>query len=318
MPKVSVIIPTYNRCNVLERAIQSLLNQTFQDFELFIVDDHSSDDTHKVVAAIDDARIKYIRHESNKGAAAARNTGIRNTSCEYIAFLDDDDEWLPEKLGLQLALLESSPPEVGGVYTGYESVDSFSGKILHISRPVHTGNIYNALLVNNCIGSPSTILLKRVCFDVAGCFDENVPPFEDYDLWIRIAKYFQFYCIPSPLYRYYLNNVKISNNTEALDKGLSVMLKKYEASLIKSRRFYSKYYLKLGILYCFDSNLKNGWKSYIKAIRLYPFEVRNYYNLFISFLGPKIFKFLKEIKPKFSQRLRRLRFRSPHRPLSAT
>ena len=236
MPKVSVIIPTYNRCNVLERAIQSLLNQTFQDFELFIVDDHSSDDTHKVVAAIDDARIKYIRHGSNKGAAAARNTGIRNTSCEYIAFLDDDDEWLPEKLGLQLALLESSPPEVGGVYTGYESVDSFSGKILHISRPVHTGNIYNALLVNNCIGSTSTILLRRICFDVAGCFDENLPSFEDYDLWIRIAKYFQFHCISSSLYRYYVHNIKLTNNPVSLDKGLSVMLKRYGANFIKSRR----------------------------------------------------------------------------------
>ena len=298
MPRVSVIIPTYNRCNMLEQAIQSVLNQTFQDFELLIVDDHSSDDTHKVVAAIDDARIKYIRHESNKGAAAARNTGIRNASCAYIAFLDDDDEWLPEKLGLQLALLESSPLEVGGVYTGYESVDSFSGKILHISRPGHTGNIYNTLLINNCIGSTSSLLLKRVCFDVAGCFDENLPNFEDWDLCIRIAKYFQFYCIPNPLYKYYVHNVKLSNNPEELDKGIFIMLKRYGNYSIISRRIYSAHYLRIGVLYCFNSNLKNGWKSYIKAIKLYPFEIRNYFNLFISFFGPKSFKFLKNLKSK--------------------
>ena len=287
MPRVSVIIPTYNRCNVLGRAIRSILNQTFQDFELFIVDDHSSDDTHKVVAAIDDARIKYIRHESNKGAAAARNTGIRNSSCAYIAFLDDDDEWLPEKLGLQLALLESSPPGVGGVYTGYESVDSLSGKILHISKPVHTGNIYNTLFVNNCIGSTSSILLKRVCFEVAGYFDENLPNFEDCDLWIRIAKYFQFYCIPNPLYRYYIHDVKLSNDPEELYKGISIMLKRYGNNSIISRRHYSAHYLRIGVLYCFNSNLKKGWKSYIKAIKLYPFEIRNYFNLFISFLGQR-------------------------------
>ena len=299
MPRVSVIIPTYNRCNVLERAIRSVLDQTFQDFELLIIDDHSSDDPHKVIEAIDDARIKYIRHESNKGPSAARNTGIRNSSCAYIAFLDDDDEWLPEKLGLQLALLESSPLEIGGVYTGYESVDSFSGKILHISRPIHTGNIYNILLINNCIGSTSTILLKRVCFEVAGSFDENLSNFEDYDLWIRIAKYFQFYYIPSPLYRYYVNNVKISNNPEYLDKCISIMLQRYGNNSIRSRRTYSAYYLKIGVLYCFNSNIRNGWKSYIKAIKLYPFEIRNYFNLFISFLGPKSFKCLKNLRQYF-------------------
>jgi Glycosyltransferase like family 2 len=160
------------------------------------------------------------------------------------------------------------------------------------------------LLVDNCIGSPSTILLKRACFDIAGCFDESLSNFEDYDLWIRIAKYFQFYCIPSPLYSYYIHNIKLTNNPVSLDHGLSVMLKRYGSNSIKSKKFYSRYYLKLGILYCFDKNLKNGWKSYLKAIRLYPFEIRNYYNLLISFFGPRLFRFLKEVKPKFSERLK--------------
>ena len=169
---------------------------------------------------------------------------------------------------------------------------------MHISRPVHTGNIYNTLLVNNCIGSTSTILLKRVCFDVAGCFDENLPNFEDWDLCIRIAKYFQFYCIPNPLYKYYVHNVKLSNNPEELDKGIFMMLRRYGNDSVISRRIYSAHYLRIGVLYCFNSNLKNGWKSYIKAIRLYPFEIRNYFNLFISFFGPKSFKFLKNLKSK--------------------
>src|SRR5258705_10332336 len=110
MPKVSVIIPTYNRAECLRSAITNVLNQTFQDFEIVVVDDSSQDHTREVVNSLDDKRIKYIRHERNKGVAAARNTGVSNAKGDYIAFLDDDDEWFPEKLKKQCAVLEASSP----------------------------------------------------------------------------------------------------------------------------------------------------------------------------------------------------------------
>src|ERR1700737_4457090 len=119
MPKVSVIIPTYNRAELLRSAIISVLTQIFQDFEVIVVDDASRDNTQNVVHSFNDRRIRYIRNGMNKGDAVARNVGITNSSCEYIAFLDDDDEWLPEKLEKQINLLENSSPNVGVVHTGH-------------------------------------------------------------------------------------------------------------------------------------------------------------------------------------------------------
>ena len=120
-PTVSVIIPTYNRAKLLPRAIKSVLNQTFKDFEVIIVDDGSTDNTEEVINEFQkhNKRIKYIRHEKNKGAAAARNTGIKIAQGEYIAFQDSDDEWLPNKLEKQMEIFESAPAEIGVVYTDY-------------------------------------------------------------------------------------------------------------------------------------------------------------------------------------------------------
>src|SRR5262245_7479203 len=119
MPKVSVIVPTRDRAEYLRVAITSVLSQTFQDFELIVVDDASAENNFEVISSFHDDRIKFIRHETRKGGSAARNTGIINSSCDYIAFLDDDDEWFPDKIAKQIHLLHSSPPDVGCIYTGY-------------------------------------------------------------------------------------------------------------------------------------------------------------------------------------------------------
>src|ERR687886_939602 len=128
MPKVSVIIPTHNRAAFLHSAITSVLNQTFQDLEIIIIDDASKDHTREVIANFNDTRIKVIHNQVSKGAAGARNIAIMNSSCEYIAFLDDDDEWLPEKLKIQVCLLDHSLPEVGGVCTSCFIIDKANGK----------------------------------------------------------------------------------------------------------------------------------------------------------------------------------------------
>ena len=129
MPKVSVIIPTHDRAEYLGVAIASVLNQTFQDFELIVVDDASVEDNLGVIASFHDDRIKFFRHQTRKGGSAARNTGIANSKCDYIAFLDDDDEWFPDKLAQQMAILLASPSDVGCIYTGYVTVDKSTGEI---------------------------------------------------------------------------------------------------------------------------------------------------------------------------------------------
>src|SRR5438034_8399752 len=120
MSRVSVIIPTYNRARYLSDAIRSVVNQTFQDFEIIVIDDCSQDQTRIATDSFKDQRIKYLTHDSNRGEAAARNTGIQKSTGSYIAFLDDDDQWAPEKLQLQIQIFEQSATKVGLVYCGYE------------------------------------------------------------------------------------------------------------------------------------------------------------------------------------------------------
>lgn len=128
-PRVSVIISTYDRAALLPRAVNSVLAQTFSDYELIIVDDCSSDDTQEVIAEFTDPRIRSVRHKENRGLPASRNTGVRNAKGEYIAFLDDDDEYTPERLSLQVSRFEAASPAVGLVYGWMDKVDDSTGHI---------------------------------------------------------------------------------------------------------------------------------------------------------------------------------------------
>ncbi len=308
MPKVSVIIPTHNRAEFLCSAIISVLNQTFQDFEIIVVDDASMDNTHEVVSSFNDKRIKYMRHEINKGASAARNTGIKNSSSDYIAFLDDDDEWLAEKLEMQISLLEKTPPKVGVVYTGYVIVDRASGQIIYQRISTKKGDIFNEMLIENVIGATPSVLLRKECFNKVGLFDENLSTFEDWDMWIRISKEFHFECIKEVLVKCYFHDKdKLTVNVEALSKGIEVMFKKYgHLSAFKKTLSYS--YLRLGVLLCYNKNTKKGREAFLKAIRLYPFEIRHYFNLGLSLLGVGAFRGLKRNKNELiaSLRLRKI------------
>jgi glycosyltransferase involved in cell wall biosynthesis len=154
------------------RAIKSVLEQSFTDFELIVVDDASMDETQQLLAEIKDTRIKIIRHEKNKGAPAARNTGIKASIGEYIGFLDDDDEWLPEKLEKQLKLFKTSGNEVGLIYGGFYFVSEKNNRILSEVMPEKKGSLFSVVLRRNILGSP-TPLIKRYCFDKAGLFDET-------------------------------------------------------------------------------------------------------------------------------------------------
>src|SRR4029079_19216092 len=128
-PSTSVIIPTFNRADCIGAAVSSVLNQTFQDFEIFVVDDGSHDNTQEVVCGFNYSRIKYQSQKKNTGCAGSRNIAVRSSNANYIAFLDDDDEWLPEKLQKQVSFLETSSPEVAGVHTGCFLVEKETGRM---------------------------------------------------------------------------------------------------------------------------------------------------------------------------------------------
>ncbi|MEP9410713.1 MAG: glycosyltransferase family 2 protein [Candidatus Brocadia sp.] len=299
MPKVSVVIPTYNRPEFLSSAIASVLNQTFQDFEIIVVDDGSKDNTPEVVNRLNNKKIKYIRNEINKGEAGARNTGIMNSNSEYIAFLDDDDEWLPEKLALQVDLLKNSPTKVGVVYTGYIEVDKTSRKILQKIFPIKRGYIHRDLFIKNYVGVPSTVIVRRICFERIGLFDGNVVYPTDYDMWIRLSKEFHFEYIKKPLVKYYIHKNTISSNYEIRIQGIKVMLERYSNIYYSNCKAHSQYLIRLGILYCCNGSAGKGRESFLKAIRLYPFDVRNYIFLGLSLLGTNNFRRLQNFMKRF-------------------
>ena len=187
-PKVSVIITTYNRADLLPRAVNSVLSQTYADFELIIVDDCSSDNIQSVVADFSDPRVRSIRHERNRGLSAARNTGLERARGEYIAFLDDDDEYLPCKLEDQVALLDASSPDVGLVYGWSNWIDDSSGRVMESDRRAMQGYIFDEALGMNGPSSPPTWLIRSSAIRGVGGFDENVHFHEDRVLLCRIAQ----------------------------------------------------------------------------------------------------------------------------------
>lgn len=209
-PTVSVIIPTYNRAHLVARAICSVIAQTYQDFEIIVVDDASKDNTEEVVRRLGDHRIRYIQHEGNRGGSAARNTGIRAAHGEYIAFLDSDDEWLPEKLERQVASLRAKPSGVGVAYTRFWRVKEgeYTGPW---PRKCAEGNVFLHQLSGLTTSPTSCMLLRATCFDVAGLFDEELPARQEDELKIRLSRAFEFTTVHEPLVKIHLDsNLRIS------------------------------------------------------------------------------------------------------------
>ena len=198
MPKVSVIIPTYNCAHYLEQAIESAMNQTYRDLEIIVLDDGSTDNTSEVVRKYG-TNIRYIR-QANAGLPAARNRAIESSSGEFLAFLDSDDWWELSKLAKQVPLLEDDP-QVGLVYTDLRVVHD-DGEIIPsflASRPLATsGYVFDRLLQSGFI-LPSTVLMRRVCLDQVGMFDESMRSHEDIELWLRICQKWKVALINEPL-----------------------------------------------------------------------------------------------------------------------
>lgn len=181
---ISIIIPTYNRRELLVRAVQSVFDQTFQDWELIVVDDGSQDGSCKALSPFQGRRFRYV-YQKHRGVSAARNLGIRLARFDWIAFLDSDDYWLPRKLQRQLERLEECP-HYRIIYTGeiwMRRGTRVNPKRIHQK---HSGWIYHRCLPL-CIISPSSVLLHRQLLRQNGMFDEGFPVCEDYELWLRIS-----------------------------------------------------------------------------------------------------------------------------------
>ncbi|MDE5599042.1 MAG: glycosyltransferase family 2 protein [Lachnospiraceae bacterium] len=189
---VSIIVPTYNREKEIGRAIHSILQQTYEQYEIIVVDDGSTDNTREVVEKIEDKRIRYIQLEQNQGAGHARNVGVQAARYDYIAFLDSDDEWFPNKLELQMRKMLSSPDEVKLVYCRMGGCKRYSTERYifppeGVRKEILEGDIFEQLLFHNVIGTP-TLLCHRECLERTGGFNEALLCLEDWELVLRMAK----------------------------------------------------------------------------------------------------------------------------------
>ena len=290
MPRVSVVIPTHRRPILLEAAIRSVLAQSYQDFDIVVVDDASGDRTEEVVRGIGDPRILYIAHQMNWRVAAARNTGVLNSSAPLIAFLDDDDEWLPTKLQQQIELLDKCGPTTGVVYTGFEKIDRGSGNAVERVTPTKRGHILHELCRWNCVGTASTVLLRRECFEEVGLFDETIAFGEEYEMWIRIAHAYDFAYLAAPLVRYSVHSNRLSTNYAVMIQGLERHLKKNEKLFASYPEDLSHRYIALGAMLCYEKRGRNGRRAFRRAIRLAPLHLKNYFYLGLALFGATIFR----------------------------
>ena len=302
MAKVSVIIPTHNRARFLGAAISSVLNQTYADFELVVVDDGSRDETVEVVGKFHDDRLRLIRHPEPRGGAAARNTGIRNSTGPYVAFLDDDDEWYPNKLELQVDLMDRSPPTTGVVYGGFEQFESQTGRIVERRMPSQRGNLWEALLKANPVSGTSLVMVRRPCLEAVGGFDEELTSFQDFDLWLRLAANCEFDFVPQVLYKYRLHNVQIWTNLDALSKGVERIISKHGQHRGVRRRF-AAHCVRLGREYTLAGEPRKARKVLRQAMMLHPANARSYLYYVASYFGTRGFLLLSGAKSQITTQL---------------
>lgn len=204
-PTVSVVIPTHNRSDLIERAVRSVLDQTFSDLECIVVDDCSTDETVSVVESIEDDRLTLRKHEENRGAATARNTGIKSASGEFIAFLDDDDKWRPEKLDKQIDLYQSTDNRVGLVYCWMDYCKN-DGTIVAEYQPDLKGDVFLDVLDKQRIGNSSTLLIPADIIREVGGFDESLHRGNDGDLIRRITLNYEVEFVPEALVVAYVDH----------------------------------------------------------------------------------------------------------------
>lgn len=256
-PYISIIIPTYNRAHLINRAIESVLNQTYGKFELLVVDDCSNDDTESVVSSFDDFRIRYIKCDKNGGAAAARNRGIKEAKYDWIAFLDSDDVWRTDKLEKQVAAMDGVAGLVYCTFLRHPSDGTEETLMPSSDRSVdrRQGIMFGELLLGNFIGMP-TIMVHKSVFNDAGLFDENLRCYEDYDFLLRASQYTRFLHVDEVLVDVYETEGSVGLNPDRFFEAITKILAQYKSAYEEINFWQTKVEWLLGIAETFGMKEK--------------------------------------------------------------
>ena len=300
-PLISVVIPTYKRPTFLERSIGSIAQQTYTHWEIIVVDDNDAQSEYRreteafMARYIDDARIRYVKHEQNQGGAAARNTGIGGAQGDYVAFLDDDDEWLASKLEKQLAVFKQHP-ECVAVYTGYKSV--YEGdKPDEVALPKVRGAILEDLLYKNSVGTTSTIICKRDALLEIGAFDASLPASQDYDLYIRLAQVGTFEYVDEVLVIFHRHmQEKITDNNQARIVAFDLFCQKHAPLFQRYPKAYQHHLKVFGRYFLTVGEVRKADEVLRRALKLEPADLKVWSYLALANLGERATKRVQETR----------------------
>ncbi|MBN2119586.1 MAG: glycosyltransferase family 2 protein [Candidatus Omnitrophica bacterium] len=293
--KVCVIIPTCgDREKKLRRALYSVLQQSYKNFEVIVVDNRNSEVTEKLVQDFNDNRIKYIKFTEVRGPSAARNAGLRAAGCDYVAFLDDDDEWLPDKLELQMEKFKKfSGNGLGIVYTGYASVDENNGRLRHLSLPSRKGKVFSDLL-KSCFAITSSLIVKRSVFEEVGLYDESLKFWEDGEFLLRAATKFDFDYVNKVLVKHHIHGTQLSYDVVSQIEGIKRVLDKHNEEFLKYKEVLSNHLYHLGYLYVLNKNYKEARRLFFGSFKTKKTNLRSLLHMILSFLTPGFHESLLE------------------------
>ncbi|MCK5311333.1 MAG: glycosyltransferase [Desulfobacteraceae bacterium] len=275
LPVVSVVIPTYNRKDIISRAIESVYNQIYKNYEIIIVDDGSTDGTVDYLKEHYNNKIHYV-FQKNRGASSARNKGISKAKGKYIAFLDSDDEWVDTKLETQVAFLKKNPEIAllcGKTYR--------SDNIKKVNTPLTeeiTGNLFTTLYSHSFVSTP-TVIVKKEILDQVGAFDLNYKSAEDFDLWLKITHEYKCAFLPDLVAVVNRGDDNLSTDKITLHiHALDILEKHYDKQLIPDRVYkkaISNSLIALGRNYLTSEQISKAKECFFRSFKLYPFRLRS-------------------------------------------
>lgn len=286
---VSVVIPTYNRADIVGKAIDSVLAQTYNDTEIIVVDDASTDDTERLLAEYDDVR--YHRFDVNRGANAARNKGIELATGEFVAFLDADDYWRREKLSRQIRAFEDAPDDCGLVHTAIE-IQDFDGEPIDRVPTASPDDPKRRLLLGDYVGTFSSILVKSEVFDTVEPLKRDLPSWQDWEFYLRVADEYDFAAVEAHL------TVKRSGKDDQISKNLDPLLEttypffesriRHDADAygtLFKRRAIARLRMEVGDAALVNRDASTARRYFFKGLVAYPLEAKLVVYSLLSIFG---------------------------------
>ena len=305
-PLISVILPTFNggtrgEGKYLREAIESVLNQTYENFELIIVNDGSIDNTEDLILSYNNKRIIYLQNANNMGLPSARNTGLGKAKGKYIAFLDDDDYFYSKKLEEQLLFLQKNNANVTYCFT---DIVSESRKIIGCYNNNDSGDILNILLLRNFI-TPSSVMISKDVYENIGYFKIHLKRCADWDYWIRISTKYKFFCLEKILLAYRKHSKQMSLNLELmafdgyvlLFENLLMLKKNSDESNFYLHHLFNKFYKRF-----FYHNDMINFRKYYKISSAYGSNPISWKARYILSFFPNLIKIIRSLKNKLKSK----------------